>query len=565
MTQKPLNEARAITLGLFVIALLLAPYFCIGEKFYVGPVWDNLDSNWVWYKVLAQSGQIFAPSEQPIPAIMNGVPRGSLGSEFYFPLWLVVTLGVYNAIVINLFLTKSIAFVGLFFLLKKHLAKQLSPLMALLIALSFAFLPFWQPAGLTVAGLPILVLAILNIRKNNYVTRDWVIICFYPFYSSFVVGGIFALSFFWGGLLFETARTKGLNKTLLVAISALTLCCLVVEYRLFHSLIYETVVSHRLEFKVERNFQDCLSLFIESLTIGATHSRSPFARPIFVVLSVAIWCAIISKDRKSTIQIIAFASLLFLTAILHGFWRWEILEGVRARSNLLNQFQIDRYYMFSPFLWALALAVSIQAILKRHTGVKAKRLIIAFLLCTIAVNIRASNWAKGFENSFSDQPRTRTISLNEYFSSDLFSEIQNSIPERPDKYRVAALGFDPAVLLFNGFRTVDGYVVNYALAYKHKFRRVIAQELSRNQLIADDFDNWGSRCYLYDDSVGLERRIHINRGSSTRSLDIDTELFKKLGGRYVISSVEIEELSPGLEHVGFFDNGIWAIHLYRVN
>ena len=64
----------------FLIVLYVSPYFILGEGAHVR-THDNLDSNVVWYKILAESGQIFAPNGTEIPNMLGGVPREAFGSE----------------------------------------------------------------------------------------------------------------------------------------------------------------------------------------------------------------------------------------------------------------------------------------------------------------------------------------------------------------------------------------------------------------------------------------------------------------------------------------------------
>ena len=74
-------------ISLTILFFYLLPFYLLGTN---SPVmaWDNLDSNLIWFKVLAGSGKIFGSFQDTIPAIMNGLPRDCLGSEFSVILWL---------------------------------------------------------------------------------------------------------------------------------------------------------------------------------------------------------------------------------------------------------------------------------------------------------------------------------------------------------------------------------------------------------------------------------------------------------------------------------------------
>lgn len=57
-------------------------------------------------------------------------------------------------------------------------------------------------------------------------------------------------------------------------------------------------------------------------------------------------------------------------------------------------------------------------------------------------------------------------------------DIRTYIGRPVEDYQVLSLGMVPAIPLFSGFHCADAYTVNYALAYKHAFREIIAGELA---------------------------------------------------------------------------------------
>ena len=72
---KELNSKRiAIAFSSLLIFINLLPYLLLDSRYMI---WDNLDSNHVWYKVLIQSGQLFSSNSTIIDPIMGGLPRSS--------------------------------------------------------------------------------------------------------------------------------------------------------------------------------------------------------------------------------------------------------------------------------------------------------------------------------------------------------------------------------------------------------------------------------------------------------------------------------------------------------
>ena len=85
-------------------------------------------------------------------------------------------------------------------------------------------------------------------------------------------------------------------------------------------------------------------------------------------------------------------------------------------------------------------------------------------------------------------------SWRKYYAEDLFAKVEETIGKNKNEYKVACIGVNSSVALFNGFYTVDGYSTDYPLEYKHRFRKVIEKELDKDEGIKGYFDNWGNRC-----------------------------------------------------------------------
>ncbi len=162
--------------------------------------------------------------------------------------------------------------------------------------------------------------------------------------------------------------------------------------------------------------------------------------------------------------------------------------------------QFQRVHWLHPFLWSLAFAFAAAVISRKsRAGV-----FVAVLLIVLQVGmvIRAGQ-AHNYDqvHSCHGNPEWR-LTFSEFFSAPLFAEIKNYIGRPQNEYRVASLGMYPSIALYNGFYTADGYVQNYPLEYKHRFRKVIAQELAKSPSLRQFFDNWGSCCYLLSHELG---------------------------------------------------------------
>ena len=134
------------------------------------------------------------------------------------------------------------------------------------------------------------------------------------------------------------------------------------------------------------------------------------------------------------------------------------------------------------------------------------------------------------------------------------------------KYRVAHLGISPAPALMHGFYTVDGYSNNYPLEYKHRFRQVIARELDKNEYTRLYFDQWGSRCYLFNAATGNAWMLGKNTQVVYERLDFDMEALRQLGCDYIFSCGIIQNAEElGLSLLGYFEteSSYWGVWLYE--
>ncbi len=122
--------------------------------------------------------------------------------------------------------------------------------------------------------------------------------------------------------------------------------------------------------------------------------------------------------------------------------------------------------------------------------------------------------------------------------------------------------------MYNGFWTINGLGNNYSLDYKHRFRKIIAKELEKDEWIHNYFDRAGSRCFLYCHELGKQclctKHHPIRR---VEHLEIDTVALRQIGAEYILSAVDIvnyKSLGLKLERVFERDDSPWQIYLYSI-
>ena len=130
-----------------------------------------------------------------------------------------------------------------------------------------------------------------------------------------------------------------------------------------------------------------------------------------------------------------------------------------------------------------------------------------------------------------------------------------------------SVGIEPAVAMYNGFNTLDGYLCINPLTYHDAFRRIIAPALDKSERLLDYYDTWGGRIYVFDESESFSMPVTRNKTMESKKIYINTSAFEKMGGKYILSRYVIlnaDEL--GLVLVDDFDGNesIYHIFVYSV-
>ncbi|HEX7065746.1 MAG TPA: DUF6044 family protein [Bacillales bacterium] len=566
-----LKQRIWIVLALFLIIVYLSPLFILGKDVHVR-VHDQLDSAVIWYKILAGSGEIFSPNDATIPNMMNGLPRESLGSQFKLILWLFVWLPPFAAYTINAALIRFVAFIGMYLLLSKHvLRNENNQFIKAGVAVCFALLPFWLPGCLSIAGIPLAAYAFLKLRKHEATKKDWLILMVLPFASSFILTFFFflaAMGIIW---LTDWIKTKHSNWPMFTAIAMMTAIYLAKDYRLlFGILIEKTFVSQRAEFNRGHNtFTETIHKFWDVFLNAQTHSYTlQYVTIIYLALFFLLWMVLrrVFPLRQAARPLLnryerQLSHLLILAAsfaMWYALWYWEGMRVLKENFQIAETFNFARIFFLNPVLWYLVFAVCLEWITGRW-----RQFGKPVVLILLAVQILT---AFGFNH----EVKYRSLGMpswQEFYSPNLFAEIQDYIDRDPSAYRVASIGMHPAISQYNGFYTLDLYVTLYPLNYKHQFRRIIAPELEKNEALESYFDEWGSRCYIFVDELGKHYFFTKEKHKVISNLTLNTKAFKQMGGDYILSTVKIANAKENhLNLLHIFENNVsvWRIYLYKV-
>lgn len=551
-----------------VLLLYFAPWFVLGQHAWFNS-FDNLDSFVSWYRVVVRSGYAFAPSETLVPEIM-GVPKHALVNVFSLFYGLNLLLPTFQAVVAHYLIIHLTAFGGMLALLRRHVPEV--PVPAVLVAaLSFGLLPYYQDWNLSIAAQPLLLSAILALRNRRGRWFDWLVVAGYPFVSNLQSVGIFVLAVLGGVLVHDFFRNRRSILPLLLSTVVLGLGYLVTKIDMIEGLVLGrgSYVSHRIEMlRVPKDFFETLKLGTRYFLLGDFDaSISLHTYVLLPTVLIGLWQ---SRLRGEGVWFRRLRGLVLAAAVISAYialLSFEPVAALRNRVAFLRMFTAERFHAFLPLIWHLAFAGALtvcwSALRRRGVAlVGALQLAILFL--------HNPTYHQTLAPGLPYLPYHHFYRYGAYYSEDLFGKIARAIGQPQSRYKVASVGFAPAIAQYNGFRTIDGYCTNYPLTYKQAFRRIVARELA----LGDPgdrfmFNDWGNQCYLVDDQQrGWDVYLTRDRDSTRRQterLEIDRTAFRGLGGRYVFSALRIQRPeADGLRFRGRFANETWEIFVYEV-
>jgi len=536
-----------------LLILYIIPWIVLGQNSYI-LIHDNLDSNVVWFKTLAESGKIFASTSAIIDSFMNA-PRGSFGSEFNFILWLYYFFDPYTAYVINQILMRIIAFIGMYLLLDRYILKEENKKYTFLLSGLYSILPFWPSGGLSVAGLPLITYVFLNIKNNVDSKKDWIILILFPFYSNFVFSMMFYIIFIGIIWLFEIYK-KRVNKKFTIALFLFVVLYLLVNYRLVEVFLFGSgFISHRIEFKADYyNFFTAIKRTIKLFIIGQYHAYS--LQTFFLPFVVIVFFINLFSKSKDKLLIGLFILNIFIS-LLYGFEKYEGLKTIKEHIYLLKELHL-RFYCLTPLIWFVLFALSIKYVIKNY-NYKYNIYIIDFIIfLSILWSFYKSDIIQEYKNNH--------ITYKQFFAQNLFEKIDEFIDKNKDNYRVVSIGIHPSIARYNGFYTIDGYFSNYSLKYKHRFRKIILPEF-KYKWIKKGIDNWGNRCYVFINDIGYNF-VRKKDAVYPIQIEINSTALEQMGGKYIFSSYKIKNVKENnLTFLKKFTdkNSAWDIYLYKVN
>lgn len=554
-----MNRSILVIVVVFLIHFL--PFLLNGNNAYIR-IHDNLEGEWIWLDLLIKQGKAldFSPLSV-IDNVMNGQPRAAFPSGLSLNVLLIYLFGNYWGYITSYFFQHLIAFGGMYLLLRQYFlaAKNLAPI-AIGVSLCFSLVPFYLQFG--VFALPLLLLCFLNVLNDSGRWIDFLLIFFFPLFSSMVWTGISALTALLLLWFYRLVLNREFNFRFLLAILLLTLSYCIVNIQLLSlSFFNKEFISHRIEYNIFalqeisfiRGFVDTLY----PLLLSHYHVGTMVSIPIFVATALGFYYS--GKDNISRWLLVAIT----VTCIAYGFYMYVayLLGGI---FPILITFKANRFIILLPLVFFLLFSVSLKKLAEAGINQYALNILLA---CQLLIGFFSNDeWLHNMRNllGFQIKPGYR-----EFYAENLFKEIDNYIGKPKNSYRVAGLGLNTGAIQFNGFYTLDGLLAIYSLDYKKQFREVIAPEIKKNREVKNYFDAWGNRCYIFSSELGIADRNYLigkNQDIALNNFTLSTAAFKQMGGKYLFSAVMINTPEKtGLRLLKIFEDNAawWRVYLYE--
>lgn len=560
IAEKLKKENILLTLSVLFITCVFTPYLYWGEYIYM-PVFDNLEANLSWIKMILDAG-VLLPPNATIEQVMNGIPLAGVYGVYDINLLLFHFFGVFAGYAISKFLIALIGFFGMYLLLKHFVIKNTPLYIPTMVALLFSLLPFWSFTA-SVAGLPFVFFAFFNLRRGDKYLTNWLILITYAFYSSLILTGVFALLVLSALFVYDICKKKKINFLYLSGLVCLTVFYIISHLPLFVTNLDPHYVSARVEFSavvlfsLREALMYSLKLFVDGDFMFETKHVLSMQR--YLLIPIVTVLVLMIKNKKINYVYVGIFIFIAITCLPYSFYETRIVNPYRSTIMNILPINIVRFYWLHPLCWYVLFAMSCKFLYQNY---KVGKYIILAMFAIQAVYVVQS------QDHF--EYKDKTVSYADFFAEDQFNDIKTYIGDKPESYRTISIGIHPAIAQYNGLYTLDGYIINYPLAYKHQFRKVIVGELNKSRSLLDTFDKWGGRCYASSAEIDDHTNFTTTEFPEIQHLDFDYNQLKLMGGEYIISNAKINtEINTSLKFLKNFkqsdyEHSHWNIYLYKV-
>ena len=603
-----INRMRSKNLSYFLIVFVFflfyfSPFFVLGKNVFINSH-DNLDSINMLGIFDGEFKGSLLPSDKAPNYALPSVDQKFMVRDISIEKLLFYLFGFFNGYVLNEIIIRLVAFLGMFYLVKIiQGAKPFPEIFQILIAISFASIPFRTLASLTIPGLPMLAVSFINLYSSTNKLRSYTYIIIFGFYSSFVLVGFFV------GLIIITTfiyllLNKKLNKWVFGAAGLLLLSYLISHYNLFLNMLFqdlETNRSIRSALYLAKN-TNAFEQFLSILYNNHYHATTNHGLIIFPSIYVLLFENFRKSKQKKLIVILL--SFILLSAVLVGLSFYTNFIKIIGPTG---GFTWNRFYFINPLiwytLWAIVLIETYNSY-KVNTKFLFSMLFVSFIygikvfpntLLIFFITILIIGFYINQKFQFSIKKNSLFLSLllimqillntynytyvaytakpsfKDFFSRTQFDDIINTLQLDKNNIRVGCIGFFPSVANFNGIKTLGAYENIYPMEFKNKFYKIIKDEITKNDYLYNYFTKWGNRAYLFDNEIGktyYDQQFKIKKHFPEITCDLNTSLMKELGTTHIFSTSKIknnQEKNLDLLYTSNNPDFFYRMYVYKLN
>lgn len=531
-----------------LILLLIPSIICIilGPNVISIPVLDNLDSNVVWIKLYLENQN--SMSNGFIDNMMYAMSKGSFIGFFNHSLLIFDFFGIFKGYFILKAISAIIGFIGMLLLLK---TLKFNDTLCLVIAVLFGLLPTWSFLPHS-SSIPLFIYVVYNIYQERKLSiNNILILIVLAFTTSLVLIGVNTCLIILGLLVYNLINNKKIHFPLLIGLCILSISYLISHFPTIKSFFNDTTNSIRSTFNYSKTYSESFVAWFLKL-VYKNHWHAPSAH--FVILIIAGGLIVFSQEFRRKRQVLILISLIILNCLIGSLF---FIESFADFSNGIYQFipiDLTRTYFFNPALWYILLAYIVNHFLMKEN--ESSKLFAGLTVIICFLFIVLSN----------EQIESRSIPTYAQFNDQkLHDNILDVIPDNLNSTRFASFGLDPSVLLFGGFKTIDGYYSAYEQQYKDEFYQIIKDELNKDQKLHDQFFYWGAKAYLWSPQSNL---LDFEVNDSIYKLDFDLRALNDVGCDYLVSNQPIQFIQDSPMDRYLIDRvkgNYWDIWLYHIN
>lgn len=560
----------------FSFLYAIVPMLALREN-YCFTIWDELDQYASFAKIF-KDYKLYFNRNQPLP-VMGGINGILLAYSYNLHDFACCVLGYIPGQILTRIVCVTCGFFFMQLLLKRF-AKNTDAVencFIYLLSIAYAITPSATNREIAFGTLPGVVLLFLHFSEQNKVSKLLPLAFMIPFFSSFNAFLVFEGGFWLVLTILVCIKNRRININLIAAFVLICLGALLFYPDMFYIALHahETNRGLPLQKLYSRSFKELFDIYFKDSQAHAPSYHKYFLMP-------AIFCGVIfsagyyyskkeqmSKDSKNA---------LFLLCLMFGYTLFSSFiislreSGFVTGFLLIDGFDFGRLLTFNRFAWYIMFAAVFFLLPegKRLSVVGCFVLMIQLCIIGTRYNDFLSTVADTnnsvisvIKRKFNIAPETASVTFKEFFSENLFDEIKNDIKYNGEG--CAAYGFEPAVLHWNGFNSLDGYSSIHSMKWQNEFREIIAPALDAEPepWYKAYYDCWGGRMYLFGE---LSTDVSRNKIVEPAKLFINANAFKKYGGKYVFSRSKISNAEDiGLSFVKDYDSpdSLYHIWLYE--